>query len=159
VQLTRADVPGGKVRGGIHLYAAPLADSDVVTVTGLRVTSLARTTVDIGRTAEFRHAVMTGDAALRRGLLAADLRECLQASQGRPGIVRARRMVAFVDSRSESPGESLSRVALHVARLPSPTLQYEVRDPSGRLVGRSDFAWEEHQTLGDSTGGSSTAGC
>ena len=152
VQLTRADVPGGKVRGGIHLYAAPLPDSDVVTVMGLCVTSLARTTVDVGRTAEFRHAVMTGDAALRRGLHSTDLQKCLLASQGRPGIVRARRVVPFLDSRSESPGESLSRVALHVARLPSPTLQYEVRDSSGRLVGRCDFAWEEHRTLGEFDG-------
>jgi hypothetical protein len=95
---------------------------------------------------------MSGDAALRRGAAAEELNACLLRSGRRPGVSKARRAVQFLDARSESPGESLSRVALHLARIAPPTLQYDVREPSGRVVGRADFCWEEHRTLGEFDG-------
>lgn len=152
VQLTRADVGGGRDRGAVHLHAAPLPADEVMTVRGLRVTSLARTVVDIGRTESFERSVVTGDAALRRGLTAPDLEVCLLASRCRPGVAKARRVIQFLDPRSESPGESLSRAALHLERIPPPVPQFEVRRPDGRLVGRADFGWEEHRTLGEFDG-------
>lgn len=152
VQLTRANIPGGKNRGGIHVYAAPLGVAEVVEVAGVTVTSLARTVVDLGRTLPFEQAVMSGDAALRRGLSRAALDACLLRSAGRPGLVQARRAAAFLNALSESPGESLSRVALQVAKVPPPVLQYEVRDAVQRLLGRADFGWEEHRTLGEFDG-------
>lgn len=152
VQLTRADTAGGRNRGGVHLYAAPLLPDEVVEVRGLRVTSLPRTVVDLGRTESFDRAVMSGDAALRQGVAGADLDASLLRARRRPGVAKARRAVGFMDPRSESPGESLSRAALHLAGLPPPALQYEVREPSGRLVGRADFCWEEHRTLGEFDG-------
>lgn len=104
VQLTRADVPGGKNRGSIHLYAAPLDAADIVEVGGITVTSAARTVVDVGRAVAFDQAVMTGDAALRRGLTAADLEDCLVRAKGRPGVARARRVARFLSPLAESPG-------------------------------------------------------
>jgi len=152
VQLTRPDIRSGKDRGGIHLYATALGPSEVVEVQGIRVTSLARTVVDVGRTVAFDQAVMAGDAARRRGLEPADLDACLARSTRRPGMAKARRVAGFLDPLSESPGESLSRVALHAVGVSAPTLQYEVSDFSGRLVGRADFCWEEHRTLGEFDG-------
>jgi hypothetical protein len=61
-------------------------------------------------------------------------------------------VVDFGDGRSESPGESLSRVALARLGLPAPALQFEVHDGSGLLVGRADFGWEEQRTLGEFDG-------
>ena len=61
-------------------------------------------------------------------------------------------MVAFADGRSESAGESHSRVMLHRIGLPPSTLQLSVVDSSGRLVGRCDFGWEEQRTLGEFDG-------
>ena len=46
----------------------------------------------------------------------------------------------------------MSRVVLHEAAMSSPQLQYEVRNAAGQLVGRADFAWEEHRTLGEFDG-------
>ncbi len=152
VHVTRDDVPGGKKRRRLHLHAAPLDDSEIVELNGIRGTSLARTVVDLGRTLAFEQAVMAGDAALNRGLTLDQLACCLGLSRGRPGIARARRVVAFLDARSESPGESLSRVALHTVGVPAPTLQHEVFDSSGRLIGRSDFCWEAQRTLGEFDG-------
>ena len=63
-------------------------------------------------------------------------------------MVRARRTIDFLDPRSESPGESCSRVVLHEQGLPKPDLQVEVYDDRGCLLARSDFGWIERRTLG-----------
>jgi hypothetical protein len=57
----------------------------------------------------------------------------------------------FLDPRSESPGESYSRVVLHRIGVPAPTPQYEVWEREV-LVGRVDFCWEEFRTLGEFDG-------
>lgn len=152
VQLTRGDAPGGKIRGDVHLYATNLELDEVTEAEGVRVTSVVRTVVDVGRTASFEQAVMAGDAALRRGVTGAQLEASLVRATRRPGVAGARRMASFLDAGSESPGESLSRVVLHRAGIAPPTLQLEVRDFSGFLVGRSDFGWEERRTLGEFDG-------
>lgn len=61
-------------------------------------------------------------------------------------------MVGFSDGRSESPGETLSRIICWRAGLPAPTLQFDVFDDGGVLVGRTDFCWEAERTLGEFDG-------
>jgi hypothetical protein len=151
VDVTRAAGSGNR-RGHLHVHAAPLADSEVVEVRGIAVTSLARTVVDLGRSIPLGQAVAAGDAALRSGLPPVALEQSLTLAPGRRGIAAARRAVALLDPRSESAGESASRVALVELGLPPSHLQYEVRSPAGGLVGRADFAWEQHRTLGEFDG-------
>jgi hypothetical protein len=67
---------------------------------------------------------------------------------GRRGSPPARRVVAFADLRSESPGETRSRVAIARAGLPAPTLQHEIPE----LGIRTDFYWEEFRTVGEFDG-------
>ena len=118
----------------------------------LAVASLARTVVDLGRTLPFADAVAAADAALRTGLDREELEQVLALAAGRPGISAARRVVAFADPRSESPGESHSRVVLHAIGLPPSSLQHEVLDEQGRVIARCDFGWEEHRTVGEFDG-------
>lgn len=62
-------------------------------------------------------------------------------------------MLAFADGRAESPGESLSRVAIVRAGLPAPELQFEIHLPDGGgWVATSDFAWPEHGVVGERDG-------
>ena len=77
------------------------------------------------------------DAALRRAV-------------GWPGVPDARRVVAFADARSESVGESRSRVAIALAGLPSPQLQWPVF--LGRTTAYTDFAWPAQRTVGEFDG-------
>lgn len=150
VSVTRPRA-GGRKRPNLHLYVAGLDPSEVIELDGLAVTSLARTVVDVGRTCSFGRAVVVGDAALRAGLSREALATSIEWAAGRPGIGSARRMAAFADAGSESPGESLSRVLFDAQGLPVPLLQYEVRD--GRLlIGRSDFCWREERTIGEFDG-------
>ena len=151
VDVTREGGSGNR-RGHLHVHTAPLPDGEVVQVDGVAVTSLARTVVDLGRSVPVEQAVAAGDAALRSGLEPVALEQSLALAPGRRGIAAARRAVALLDPRSESAGESASRVALVELGVPPSHLQHEVRDARGRLVGRADFAWEQHRTLGEFDG-------
>ena len=76
----------------------------------------------------------------------------LDRATRRPGVPSARLAVAFLDPRSESPGESYSRVVMHERGLPRPELQYEILDDNGLLVARCDFAWPDRRTVGEFDG-------
>lgn len=130
---------------------ARMPDEDTVVVDGVRVTSLARTLVDLMRTRPFDWGVATSDAAMRRGVEQEAVLAVLERARGVPGIRRARAAWSFADPRSESVGESRSRALLHLEGVPVPDLQREIhRD--GRLVARTDFAWDEDSTVGEFDG-------
>jgi hypothetical protein len=153
VQVTRPSAGRGKSRGYVHQHTARLLAEDVTEVGGMLVTTLERTVVDLARTLPVEQAVAAGDAALRRGATQPQLLEVLGRGRGWPGLPVARRVVAFLDPRSESAGESASRVVLHRVGLMPSDLQLEVVDPlGGRLVGRCDFGWREHRTVGEFDG-------
>lgn len=134
----------------IHRDARPSAS---MRINGVPVSSPARAIVDLARRSSTASAVVTGDAALHRGLCTVpELLAELDLIAGFPGHPKARRAVEMMDARSESALESRSRVSMHDARLPLPTLQYEVLDNHGRFLARVDFAWVEHRVIGEADG-------
>jgi hypothetical protein len=134
-------------------HVGRIRDGDIEVVGGVPVTSAARTAVDLARGQPFEVAVVVLDAALRDRLVdSVGLREALAAIEGAPGTRSAARAVGFADGRSESVGESRSRVLLHRLGLAPSTLQLEVRAAGGRLVGRADFGWEEQRIVGEFDG-------
>ena len=97
-------------------------------------------------------AVASGDRALVLGLPSRELETGLIAMERWPGVRSARRVIAFLDARSESVGESVSRVRLMEEGLPAPEPQREIFWPDGRLIARADFCWEEKKTIGEFDG-------
>jgi hypothetical protein len=152
VHVTRSRASGGQRRRFVHVHAAPLVGSDVVTLNGVAVTSAARTVLDLARTVSFHQAVSAGDRALALGLDPSELRESLSRMRSRPGVRAAHRTCALLDPRSESVGESFSRVRFVEQGIPAPMLQYEVYDENGCLLARCDFGWEQQRTLGEFDG-------
>jgi hypothetical protein len=153
VHVTRCRRSGARRSSGAHVHAAPLEPDEIVEVDGLRLTSPARTVVDLARWLPFEQAVVAADGALRLQLVTrAGLAEAVERAARRPGSPAARRVVAFADERSESPGESRSRVALQRAGLPRPVLQWEVHGRSGLWLARTDFGWPELRTVGEFDG-------
>ncbi|RTL62301.1 MAG: hypothetical protein EKK42_32615 [Pseudonocardiaceae bacterium] len=152
VHLTRL-APGSARRSArLHVHGASLADDEVDLLDGCRVTSVARTLVDIARTVPFEQAVAVTDAALRAGLVApASLAHARERARHRAGATAAGRVIAFADGRAESVGESRSRVALRRHGLPVPELQWDVRS-GGRRIGRVDFGWPALRTVGEFDG-------
>jgi hypothetical protein len=152
VHVTRGRSGGGKRRRYVHLHPGRLMRDEVVQIRGMPVTGVARTVVDLGRTLSFPRSVPIADAALHTGLPPSDLQAAVDQAAGRQGVAAARRMCAFSDGRAESVGESTSRVVLHLAGFPKPELQYDIFDEDGGLVGRTDFCWPEHRTVGEFDG-------
>lgn len=97
-------------------------------VDGLLVTAVARTVVDIARTAGFDAAVAVADSALHKHLVdAEELARAAHRCTGWPGAPQARQVVAVADGGSGSVGESRSRLAILRAGLPAPVLQWPVQ--------------------------------
>lgn len=160
VWVTRRTPGHGDHRVRLRSSESNLEDDDIVEVDGIRVTSAERTAADVARVVPYEWAVAIMDAYLRAAA-DPDARPAMFAridsEARRRGNVRARAATGFADPLAESPGESISRVIFASQGLPKPVLQYEVWD-SGRLVGRSDFAWEECRTLGEFDGAVKYAG-
>jgi hypothetical protein len=134
-------------------HIARLRDDEVIEVDGLQVTDPVRTALDLARSLPHEAAVVALDAALRRGLVSHGvLRTRLFDIAGAPGSRSAARAVLFADGRSESAGESRSRVILHRWKLAPSALQFEVFSADGVVIGRTDFAWEEHRLVGEFDG-------
>jgi hypothetical protein len=129
-----------------------LRDVDRTVVDGQPVTSLARTVVDLARTQPYEQAVAVADRGLALGADLAELAECLDQARSWQGARQARRAIYFADRRSESVGESFSRVQMVRLGLPPPELQYEISDDDGILIARCDFAWPDRRTVGEFDG-------
>lgn len=153
VTVTRPAGTGRTPRRGIHLYSSALPGAHVVTLAdGVRVTSVARTVVDLARSSSFRAGVVTADSALHRRLTsAAQLQAVLGDCARWRGVGQARQVVTFSDGRSESAFESLSRVVFREQGLPPPDLQVWV-GAEGVGTGRADFLWREYRTIGEADG-------
>ncbi|KAA0021235.1 hypothetical protein [Antrihabitans cavernicola] len=151
VHLTRASSSGGRITQARHLHASPLDAADCTTIGDLTVTSPQRTVVDVGRTEDFEQSVVIGDAAVRT-YYGIDPAAVIATMSGWPGLPAARRVCAFLDGRSESVGESRSRVLLSRIGLPTPELQHQVFSADGLLLGRADFSFPEFGVLGEFDG-------
>ena len=152
VHVLRRDRSGGFRRGQLHCHVGAVDDDEIEIVDGVPVTCVARTVVDCARTLPLEAGLVLADSALRGGQTTRDeMAEQLVRAAGRTGIGRARWVVAFADERSESPGESISRLRIHQFGLPTPWLQYEIRLPSERRA-FTDFYWEESRTAGEFDG-------
>ena len=142
-----------QVAGPLRCHVARLRDDEVTAVGEILVTDVGRTCLDLARSLPFEAAVVTLDAALHEGLVTRELIETrLFDIAGTRGSRHAARVVLFADGRSESVGESRSRVALRDLGLAPSALQFEIRTSSGLLVGRTDFAWEEERVVGEFDG-------
>lgn len=154
----------GRTRAGILWHPQSEIDlQDIVTIDGIRCTSMDRTVIDAARTLPVGAAVSLADAALRRAAVreheqdaeaAADWRERLGSrldeSRAR-GVRVARRVIAFADGRAQLPGESVSR--LHLARLGfrTPGLQESVIGSRGNRYWL-DFAFRGARVFGEFDG-------
>jgi hypothetical protein len=153
VHITRRPRAANDTGRLLRCHVARLRDDEVVDVEGVPVTGPVRTALDLARSLPHEAAVVALDAALRRKALDHDvLRSRLLDIAGTPGSRSAARAVAFADGRSESVGESRSRVVLCRWKLPPSALQFEIGDGKGGLLARTDFAWEEHRLVGEFDG-------
>lgn len=153
VHVTRNRGRSGHRGRNLHIHENPLAASEVVQVQGFATTSVARTVLDLACAPLFGTGVAIADAALHRKMVdQAELFAGVDELGPRHGISFARRSVAFADPRSESVGESLSRIAMFHCGLPTPDLQVEVRTADYQFEDRCDFEVTEFDSIGEFDG-------
>jgi very-short-patch-repair endonuclease len=133
---------------GCRLHRLDLHPSEVVVRRGLAVTGALRTVRDCARWLPLAEAVAVADCALRRrAVTSAQLQAIVEAAPRSPVRSALARVLALVDDRSESVLESLARVALALAGIPTPVPQLRIGDRHGVEVARVDLAWPEARVV------------
>ena len=123
----------------------PVSAADVTIRGGVLVVNPSLAVLQTASYAGLRAGLIAADAALARALVTAgDLVSALALS-GLAG--EAARAVEMANGLAESPGESWSRLVFAGLGMPTPEQQVEIRDASGRLVGRVDFLFRAQRTI------------
>jgi hypothetical protein len=124
-----------------HLAAAPF-----------RITTEARTWVDVARVDGTIGAVITGDHMLRDDPRVTDvLARAIEELGAGHLLGQARRALPLLDGRRETPLESASACYFDGHDLPSPEWQVDIYDEEG-FVGRVDCAWDDTRIVGEADG-------
>jgi hypothetical protein len=153
VHVTNGEAAAGRRTRLRHTYCAPLGPDEIVVLGGHRVTSPARTLVDLARSGSFEEALVATDHALHHQRVSRDeLRASMDRAPRRKGMRSARQVVVFADGRAESAGESRSRLLIARQLLPVPDLQVAIRTRNGVVVAHSDFGWPQYRTVGEFDG-------
>lgn len=124
-----------------------LRPCDVVVVSGVPVTSLARTWRDLGRLLPLPDLVAAGDSALRSGALLSQMHEVLDASPPGLGAKRLRTAVSMVNRRSRSRPESHMRVAVCAPDLPAFEVNESIYRDEGGWLAEPDLSLKEAKLL------------
>lgn len=153
-EVSQSTRPNTHATGSLWRHHARLADSDVTTLDGLRVTTLERTIADCARTMRPRDALAVADSGMRAILHAdrrtkeadtarvAQLRRALRqlVDTGPPrGRRQARAVIAAADPYAESPMETVLRWVAVSRGLPPPEVQMPVRTREGIFY--ADLGW------------------
>jgi hypothetical protein len=114
---------------------------EIMTLGGIRLTVPLRTVMDLACTLPRGRALAALDAFMREhGITREDMEAALPRFAGRRGVVQLRELVPIGDPRAESPGESLTRLAILDDSLPAPEPQFWVIH-QGREIFRLDLAY------------------
>lgn len=122
---------------------------------GLRLTSPARTWLDLGGELGLADLVAVGDALLRpphERSTPGELRATVAAHPRSPGSARAREALPLLSPLAESPQESRLRILLHLAGFPSAEVNVSLFD-GRRFVARVDLLFREYGIAVEYEGG------
>ncbi|NHC21775.1 type IV toxin-antitoxin system AbiEi family antitoxin domain-containing protein [Nocardioides sp. IC4_145] len=144
VHVTRTDGLWGRHEAGVHSHVGRICPADLATVNGVLVTNPARAALEACAVGPSEAAFCVLNDLLHRGMVTeTDLRSQLVEMESWPGTVAGEVLLRLADARIESVGESRTFWLLYQQHVPKPVLQHEVKDSTGRVVGRLDFAWPE----------------
>lgn len=104
--------PGRRLRNGLVMSGERhLAEDDVVSIQGLRVTTPLRTACDLGRLLHRDQAIAALDSLLRLGDFTHEqLLDQLPRFRRYRGVLQLRQLAPLADPRAQSPPESIVRL-------------------------------------------------
>ncbi len=129
---------------GVQVREECIDDDEICVIDGMRVTTPARTAIDLARRHPLNLAVAAIDALGQAvELKPADVELLVDRYQGRRGIGRARAALALFDCGAQSPKETWLRLLVIRAGLPRPQTQIAVRNDWGFVDAYLDMGWED----------------
>ncbi len=142
VHLTRPDGRTQRREAQVRPHRGVLKDGDVVTLSGLAVTSAVRAALEYTTVADVEHSLVEVDDLLHRKLVdLAALRARYAAMAQWPGTLITDLVLRLADGLSESVGETRARYLVWSQGLPPPEVNYPILDEHGQEVARVDLAW------------------
>lgn len=147
VHVARIGAGPGRRNSRLHIHSPYPADAYCL-VDGLPCVQSSLAILGTAMRCGVEAGVIAADAALALGLVTDEqLRGGLMRLTRHPSVREARLAVDLADGRSESPGESRTRLVLRSLALGAVVPQVEIRDHNGRLVARVDFLYEQQRTI------------
>jgi len=138
---------------GIRTWSHSFGNDEIEVINGIRVTTPARTALDIACRYPVGKAVAAIDALARAThLKMADVELLAERYEGRRGIRNARAAIDLVDPGAESPRETWLRLLLIRAGFPRPQTQIPVYNEYGALIAVIDMGWEDIKVGADYEG-------
>ncbi|GAB2861341.1 hypothetical protein GCM10027026_08900 [Myroides odoratimimus subsp. xuanwuensis] len=154
IHVTRLDGGPARIIGDVVYHAGSWTPDDVLlSASGHLAMTPLRCGLDHAAISSVEQGVVTLDSVVDHGHATTD--EILAAHAARerwPGSHRLQLTVRLVRAGAQSLFESRGRHLCWLQHLPEPVLQFEVRDPSGALIGITDMAWPEHGLLAEFDG-------
>ncbi len=142
VHVNSLDRRADRCNAGRRPHRGDLRVEDTTIRDGLPITSGTRTALDLIEITDEEHALVVIDGLLHAGETTIALLERRAAGMSHdPGSLATPLVLTHADGRHESAGETRTACMLRRSHLPRPEPQYEIRDRSGRVVARLDFAW------------------
>lgn len=129
----------------IRRLARALPADQVVSLRGVRLTSVARTAIDVARWEDDDdRAIAKIDALCNRSRTDIDVVATLAGNlRGVHGVSRVRSLLRWCDRRTDSPPETRLRLLLLRAGLPAPTPQLVIYNEYGVRITKADLGYEE----------------
>jgi len=146
--------PGSGLRSNraVARHEASLRPTEIVEVTGIQLTGLARTVTDVMATRSFLSGVAAAENVLVSGeLVRQDLVDAIDVRRPFRGSRRAEVVVQFASATSASPNESLCRVRFRELGFSQPEQQREYRGSRGQQY-FVDFYWPEFDVICETDG-------
>lgn len=140
-------------QSGVVVRRGGIDSRDLMGVRGLQATTLNRTLFDMCAHESPVEALVAIDMAIQRGFTdSIALTRYAAESSGRAGAARLR-FLASLGEPAESPMETRLRWLLIQAGLPRPQVQVDVRDSTGRFLGRADLFYRSASLIIEFDGG------
>ena len=143
--VTRTDGLRGRRGRDVHVHSGLLHAGDLEVVNEVPVMNPARVALETLTAGRPEATFCVLNHMLHTGLVTKNDLACqLVAMQTWRNMLPAEVLLRLATPLIESVGEGRTLWACWQQRLPMPVAQYEIRDRSGRLLARLDFAWPEH---------------
>jgi hypothetical protein len=129
---------------GVQIWEERIEVDETAVANGMRVTTPARTALDLARRCRLGVAVAAIDALVQAtDLKMADVELLVDRYRGRQGMKAARVALELVDGGAQSPKETWLRLLLMSAGFPPPHTQIPVLNEWGCADAYLDMGWED----------------